>query len=236
MAIGHAQTVKVVGINVTSVTSSGITTTGGNLLVAGCGSWLNAGSQNLVVTDSKTNTWTENPAGPKAPDSKTRIHQFYVPNAIGGATHTFTATGSAGSYMALFVSEFSGIALTSPLDKSAGATGNSGAPSSGVTATRTQSDEVLVGMSGTDDGGGRVWNAGTGFTIPANGNQDVGDSYVAAVEYQIVSATGTEAATYTFSSLTSPWAAIIGTYKAAGADPIGKQYFKGTAAQRASSY
>lgn len=214
MAGAHVQTVQVGGANVTSVTSAAITTTSGNLLVASVGGWRSSAQVTHTVTDSKSNTWSENPASPRNPDANTRHHQYYAQNISGGSSHTFTSTAAQATYQTLIVSEFSGMATANVLDQSAGATGNSTSPSSGTTNVRTQADEVLVGTLGTADTiNNGTLTAGSGYTIPTNGSNKNYTNYVSAQEYAIMSATGGDAATFTISS--EPWGCIIGTYKAA---------------------
>lgn len=128
------------------------------------------------------------------------------------------------------------MATTSVLDKSAGNIGSSTTPSSGTTATRTQADEILVANCFTGDNtNGTAPTAGTGFTIPTNGSNGSFNNEVSAIEYQIVSATGTDAGTFTIAN--DSWGCIIGTYKvAASASPqtvtlssVGPDFAAGTA-------
>lgn len=214
MAIAHSQTVKVVGdVNATAVTTAAITTTTGNLTVVVC-IWFGAGVTFTSMADSKGNTWTQI-GSQQTTSGNAKMRMYYAKNITGGASHTFTLTVSANnSYPLLFVSEFSGIDTTSPFDVQAATTGSSTTPSSGVTATRAQADELLVGGLVDESSGVVTITAGTNFTIPTNGKEENGAANsTGAIEYQIVSSTGTDAGTFTI-SVSEPWGAQVATFKA----------------------
>jgi hypothetical protein len=216
--------------NGTSCAINGIGTTNGNLLVATAGGYSSGTPQNYVVTDNKSNTWTENASSPTNPSGNVRNHQRYAFNITGGAGHNFTQTAVAAAYQTLIITEFAGVDTTSPFDKSAAATGSSSSPSSGATANRTQAAEVLIGSLGTGDNvNGGTLTAGASFTIPSGGSNTNYNNFVSAVEYQIVSGVGTDAATFTISS--DAWGAIIGTFKASGAPtpPVSRNLFRNQA-------
>lgn len=240
MALAHVQTVKANGGGsaVLSCTTAGITTTAGNLLVAVTGGWKTGAAQLHTVTDSKGNTWVEVANSPVSPTAaNTRLHLFYAKNCLGGASHTFTSTVGATALMSLFVMEISGADTAAPYDTGAGTIGNSTTPSSGVTGTRAQADEIIIGAVGTGDNvNSGTMTAGSGFTIPTNGSEISFNNYVSAIEYQIKSSAGTDAATFTISS--DFWGCIAATFKAAAAaNPIfNKSIFARQAVKRASSY
>lgn len=220
MALAHVQTVKANGAGsaVLSVTTAGITTTAGNLLIIGCGDWKSGAPQTLTPSDSKSNTWTQVPThSPKDPSGNTRCHLYYAKNCLGGASHTFTVTAGATALMAMFAMEISGADLSAPFDTGAAATSlGSTTPSSGVTGTRAQGDEIIIGYCGTGDNvNGGTMNAGSGFTLPTNGSETNFNNYVSGIEYKIVTAAGTDAATFTISS--DSWACIAATFKMAAA-------------------
>lgn len=236
MALAHVQTVKGTGAATSSVTTSGVTTSSGNLLLAVAGAWQSGVQNTHTITDSNSNTWVEVTGSPLLPTSNTKHHLFYAKNCTGGASHTFTTTIGGTALITLFVMEVSGADTTSPFDKGAGAVGNSTAPSSGATATRTQANEIIIGALGTGDNInlGTI-TAGSGFTIPANGSHNLFANYVSAIEYQIVSAAGTDAATYTISS--DFWGCIVGTFKeAAVAGAANKSNFATRQAVKRASY
>lgn len=111
------------------------------------------------------------------------------------------------------------------VDQTASATGSGTSPSSGVTGTRLVANELLVGAVAAEtpgQAGDSTFTAGTGFTkfIYSNwtftqgttgggaaSNQSLG------LEFKIVSAVGTDAATATITS--ADWACAIATYRKA---------------------
>lgn len=222
MALAHVQTVKANGAGsaVLSVTTSGITTTTGNLFVIGAGSWKSGSPQTLTPSDliggsASGNTWLEVTGSPQNPSGNTRAHLFYCKNGNGGASHTFKVTAGATALMAMFLMEISGADTTAPYDTGAAATSlGSTAPNSGATGTRAQADEIIIGYCGTGDNvNGGTFSAGSGFTIPTNGTETNFNNYVSGIEYQIMTAVGTEAANFTISN--DSWACIAAAFKAA---------------------
>lgn len=136
----------------TSVTTAGITTTTGNLLVAvmsAFGNFIGA----TPITDSNGNTWTQAVASTGTTEGWGSI--FFCANATGGAAHTFTFTVTSATFIALAVFEITG-AAASPLSNvnSASSTGSTDHDSGNVTTSSTL-DEILIG-------GGTSSDAGTG--------------------------------------------------------------------------
>lgn len=220
MAIAHVQTGKGGSTGVLTATVT-LTTTSGNFLSAG--SAINLTGRFTSVTDNKSNTWTQNASSPLTFSAVREVRHHYAENITGGASHTTTLTLSAGTDVTFYVSEFSGIATSSSFDKSAAQAQTAvTALSSGVTATRTQNDEVLIGVaSGTESVNWVTVTAGASFTIPANGSvTSNGVQPPSAVEYQVVSSTGTTAATFTTGAADAT-GTIIGTFKAASAAAAG---------------
>ena len=129
------------------------------------------------------------------------IYIWYVPICKGGA-NTVTITPSVTAALEIHVSEWSGLASTSPVDQTASATGTGTSVSSGAKTT-TINGELVFGY-------GWVFNtasAGTGFTPISLLNGDLD-------EYQIQPAAGSIAATFTQTSGT--WFAALVTFKPVG--------------------
>lgn len=185
------------------------TTTAGNLAVLGFGA--SANRTLLTVTDSRGgNTWQVDLSPSTTQGFCANVASCLIAtNHQIGDTLTCTINGAATTYMVGIVSEWSGIVSSSWKDKTASANAASGTPSSGVTATRTQASELLYGLIGYNAASDPT--SGTGFTPLTVKNSGAGNRRVAP-EYQIVSSTGTDAATWT----TDPtfWTADIVTYKA----------------------
>lgn len=214
--MAHVQTAKSSGNSAaTSVTVSIGTTTSGNLLVIGV-TWY--GSRTFSsISDNKSNTWTQ--IGSQL-DTASPIHtrMYYAKNISGGSGHTITVNFSGnGCYPTAIASEFSELDTSSPLDVQAGTTGGaSTTPSSGSTTTRSTANQLLVCFEAEESTATCTHTAGTNYTKPTNGSEDDGSNYgTAGIEYRIVSATGTDAGTWTIGQNVK-WACQVATFKYAG--------------------
>lgn len=124
----------------TGGTTAAIDTTGADLLVFSVG-WYEGGGT-LTISDSKGNTWlpcTKHGIGQYA------THQFfYAKNALVGAGHTFTGTGSGSVFPTMVVHAFAGSDLAAPFGGESGTTawGPSSVLSGSVTPT--QNGSVVV--------------------------------------------------------------------------------------------
>jgi len=203
---------------VSSGTSAGINTSANSLLVFNCSTWSGAPGEAITPSDSAGLTWAENASSPKNPTTQTYVQQFWAINSGGTVGHTFTATtGGTGAYITCFILEFTGNATGTAIDTTAGqneAAGGSGTTSSGATGTRSQANEVLVGVMGTGATVNVGISAGSGFTIPFGGSQGISADSIAAIEYQVVSSVGTDACTFGVDNTTDATSTICGTFKA----------------------
>ena len=219
MAITHVAN-DAVQVDLTRDTTEAIAfpsnTTAGSLLVI-CLVFSTAaglGSTSTFITsivDTLSNTW--NRIGDAndiiIPTSLNRGHvtMFYVENSIGGAcTVTVTFNAACDSFVTL--SEFTGVATSTALDKSSSNTDTATAVTTGLSGTLSQADEVIVGVMGG-------WT-GTGTITPDYTQIGEDESFDGASEYSIVAATTSIAATWT-ASIIKPFAALLGTFKAAAA-------------------
>src|SRR5262245_20387688 len=84
------------GFQQTSFTTSGVTTKTGNAFIVGV-TWSNEFPCpcTVTITDSKGNTYSPAMSKQNSSGSSLRMQIFYVTNAVGGSSHTFTATFSA---------------------------------------------------------------------------------------------------------------------------------------------
>lgn len=126
------------------------------------------------------------------------------PNCAGGQTAvTVTPTGTA-SAPTIWIAEFSGIVLSSPVDKTSPNSGTSDSWSSNSTATTSQGNELWIGACCTvslPTGPSSPWNN----TVQSDG---AGDNQLFG--YQITASTG--AAVYSGTGAgSSGWAAVVGT-------------------------
>lgn len=202
-----------------SGTSGGITITltGGNdvyvwIRAAGVGTTISSVADTLgntysPVTRNGTNNW------PLADADNDTVALYEAVNVAGGAT-TITVTTNASVTQRHIAVEFSGLTTTSAVDKAALTDSQqTTTPTSGVTGTRTQAAEMLLGCISTDFVS-PGYTAGTGFT------KALAETTKTAVEYQVVSVAGTDAATWTLGSADSGASFTIvtmTTLKASGA-------------------
>ena len=141
------------------------------------------------VTDSQGNTFTQVGSQLTSPGA-TRSVVYYAKNIKGGADTVTVNLSGTSAWLELYLSEYTGVSQTNPIDIEAGASGSAGAVSSG-NATTTAAGDVIYGSCVGD----WVCTAGTGFTARSNflGN---------LIEDQVVGAAGSYAAT---GSATNGW-------------------------------
>lgn len=143
------------------------------------------------------------------------LNIYYFENC-GAATSVTIAISGAAARIDATVHEYSGLATSSSLDKTASAadaSGTSTAPNSGATATTTQNDELVFGAD--ISGSLRTHTVGAGFS---NGAQSPtgANAGLCAGEGMVVAATGAQTATFTFPT-GATWACGVATFKAAAA-------------------
>lgn len=139
------------------------------------------------------------------------------PSATGGS-HTITITfGVAIGSFTGFVYEFSGMATSSILDTLGTGTQGAASPVSTTALTNAGQPAVFLAIGGTLSSGGETQTStGTGWTMPAGGNETNGAAQVTIVTgYKIVSTVAAQTETWT-DSPSVPWASLIAAYKALG--------------------
>jgi hypothetical protein len=187
--------------------------TAGNLLVL----VLTSGAADTIssIADDKGNTWN---LAVSVAASTRKTYIYYAMNAAAGAT-TVTVTYTAGQFpdTHYFIREYSGIATTSALDKTASnsnGTGYTDSHSTGTTAATTQANELVVAAVGSDANGDPTYTAPTGY---ADFESQGGQTYTwGACDDKIVSATGTQTATFGSTAYVNSQGAIA-TFKEAAA-------------------
>jgi hypothetical protein len=202
----------------------------GNALVCWQSMYRASGSGAVTVPTDSAGTFTGGIAGAGAVFNASEgiaVGLFYEANAAAG-THTVTPESATIDHGTL--SEFSGMATSGLLDVSATAKTENATVTSqatGTTGTTAQDDELIaIGMAightaGVADIG---WtDPVTGFTTLftfANTSTDVGTFHA----YKIVSATGTQSATFSWSdSEVGSEHAAIATFKA-GIPPLNPSF------------
>ncbi len=178
-----------VGGNISVSFSS--TPTTGNIVLVSCGTDSNASAP--TVADNQSNNYT---VKIHTPNATVGITSAIAPIVTASGTFTVTCTQTGFTVLStILIREYSGSSIT--VDKVAGAvtsTGGNAPPdniSSGNTATTTVANELIVGMSLTDDA--TTGAVGTGFS---NFVKSSSNPRVMMVEDKTVSSTGTYAAIF----------------------------------------
>lgn len=198
---------------VTSVTTGafpGNTTVGHQLIASTSAALFPGASFSSTVSDSKSNTWRNDAnvtfANASVLPCLANIDQTILTNAGSGHTVTFTSTGTTATYYEVACAEFSGGSST--IDKTASNTaGNNTTSITATTASTTNANDLLICVLGSNGALGA-----NGQNSPANVNAsqtgvvsiyDVpDDSDINGIEtsYKILSAMGTQAVNYTYTS------------------------------------
>ena len=99
------------------------------------------------IADNRSNTWVKAVEAVNAGDRRTSI--WYVESAAAGATTITISSGGNYADAAAIAWEYSGLATSSALDKTASATADAATShNSGNTATTTQAAELIIGGAG----------------------------------------------------------------------------------------
>ena len=184
--------------------------TAGNSIIVGCRTGGTTGT--VTVADNLGNTYVQD-AEQDQTDDLHRAWIFSAHNVTGGAC-TVTVTVSVSSTLRMCIAEYSGLATSSTLDKTATAQhAASTTPSSGATGTLLIPDELVVGASTV--AADSTYTAGSGYTRRTSAPSNAGTARM-AMEDKIVAATTGVTADWTLGAST-PWAALVATYKAASA-------------------
>ncbi len=145
--------------------------TTGNLIVVHL-DWDGQTRSIISVTDNKGNSFTKI-SGPTNWDGLNyRAELWYAYNITGGgAAINIKAklSGAPTSFSQIYISEYSGIITTNPLDQNSVAIGNTAAVSSGSKNT-TFTNELIYGAS---IGASGVLTAGVGFTSRSTANSNI---------------------------------------------------------------
>lgn len=191
-----------------SVTTSGIDTTGANLIVLETSNYHTIGTS-ITVSDSKGNTWSAlNTYGPTNTESKL----YYCLNPTVGSAHTFTITSNGGStYPSIAVSAWSGAHASSSFDQQ---NGNNVAASSTLqvgSVTPTENDELII--TGCAFYAGGTLSIDNGMTITNQTNYSAGNCMGVGLAYKIQTTAAAINPTWTHSVTFTDGAASIATFK-----------------------
>lgn len=193
-------------------TTTGINTTGADLLVAMIASYAPGGSGTLSdLVGGNSNTWVPLTAQTGA---IVKGQFFYAKNATVGSGHTFTFTGS-GVYPSISVMAFSGSDLTAPFDQENGAN-TAGSSIATGNVTPSTNNQIIVAASGFNQPGVTM-SIDSGFTglVQTTASGSVEGN---AMAYLIQTTAGSVNPTLTPSSVSS-LSAVIATFKTATSPP-----------------
>lgn len=196
--------------NTNTVTTTGITTTGANLIVIGLST--NTGGV-VALTDSKGNTWT--PLTAKAVTSNGTSQMFYCFGPTVGTGHTFTNAGSS-NFCSIFVQAWSG-AQSAPFDVQNGATNAAASTLATGSITPTVNNEVVISHFMFSVAGTASVNSG--LTISNQTNFGSGNNYGGAMGYIVQTTAGAINPTWTSGGGATGLAATIASFKV-GASPL----------------
>jgi hypothetical protein len=218
MALAVVQAASAQAANVSSLSVGPISTTTGNLVVVDWATYAPLGAL-TGVSDTAGNIFSPaySPSGGSS-GSFTIIQQFYVANAAGNASNSYSFTLSANGYPTATIVEVSGAVTASPLDL-AETNGFllSGTPftTSGSTA---QANEIVFGKV-SSDAIASTCTTDANYVDQYNNFTVAGGFTATDVATRIVAATGTQTFAPTFTVSGSPVNYAITTYKGASGPP-----------------
>jgi hypothetical protein len=192
--------------NTNSFDTSGINTTGANLIVISIGTF----GANANPTDSKGNTWT---ALTQRTNSSRNQQLFYCASPTVGSGHTFNPNSGNASYPTINVTAWSG-AAASPFDQQSGA-------ASRQPGSITPSEDNCLLVTGVMDQGGGATTIDSGFTISDTETND-GNHFNSSAAYLVQTTAG--AVNPSWSADSSNIVSAMASFKAATVTPLIQWY------------
>lgn len=204
------------GTSTSAVASKGVAfsgnTTTGNMIVVTHGTVTNGANAVTGVTDSQGNTYVNAIVNVA---SASRVEIWYAKNITGGTTPTVTMSfGGAGSRTNMTIHEVSGQNTTAPLDITSPLNGSGTPATVGPSSATTQNDEIVFSMVCVNASSGTI-TAGSGYSnLIQQVNSTVG---LSGVESKIISATGAQSDSMSYTGGGGSWRTALATFKAAAA-------------------
>lgn len=202
------------GTNSGGTTSSGINTTGADLITLGVAGY--QATSDPTVSDSKGNTYT--PLTQKAVSSGATGRIYYCKNATVGTGHTFTASGT-NTYAGVAVAAWSGSDLTAPFDQENGATSSSTTTIQPGSVTPTTDGQLVVTLF-TETSQRTGQSVDSPFTVSDGAALNPGNTWGIWMAYEIQTTATARNPTWTWVTAASNTAEIA-TFKAAAAGGAG---------------
>ncbi len=193
-----------------------VASTTGNLIVVHL-DWDNQGISVSSVTDNKGNTYNRINGPTNWNGTNYRAELWYAYNITGGGAAvsiTGTLSGNPTSFSQIYITEYSGIVTTNPLDQNRVAAGSTLAVSTG-TRTTTYTNELVYGAA---IGASGLLTQGASFTLRSSANQNI-------IEDKNVATIGTYDANFT--SASGFWVAQMATFITTLSLPVSLIQFEG---------
>lgn len=184
---------NVSGSGANTFTSSGVDTSGSNLLVVVVSGNAAAGT----LSDSNSNTWSPLTAHS---DGANQVQISYAKNATVGTGHTFTMTGSS-IFTSICVLAFSGADTTAPFDQENGTQGGGFDNTNFLPGSITPGSNNEVVVSGVSFNNTQTMSVNSGLAITDQVNFTGGTNYGCAGAYIVQ---GTAAAINPQWTMTAP--------------------------------
>lgn len=204
------------GVTTQTTTLTGVTS--GNLLVVICHWVMNAASGNPTIDATSTGWQQAVQAGPVVTTNSAWINGtsiFYLANA-GAGSNSLKLNWASTARMRTIMCEVSGAATSGVVDKTSTNTSTSATTLSTTTAATTWATEISFAACSASAFTG---NSAIGLTDPPTGyisiavNQDTNTYAATECAYLIVSATGTQTASWSFSAGAAEMTVAIATFK-----------------------
>lgn len=215
IAFNQAGSVQTGGVTSVQIT---LTATASGALAFVCSKRGADAASTLSITDSASQTgWTQTTTG-YILSGTDKVGCFYRPNSASLTTITCSWSGGTTATIACVGATFTGIATSSPSDKSIQAVGTSTQNLASGSFTTTGPNRVLiytVGDGASQAGAGCAgWNADTGggYVFPTGGC-----AARIALQYKIVSSTGSQSTTMNAQTTAST---MLGDFEAFSDTPI----------------
>jgi len=164
-----AATTRSASTNTLSFSSN---TTAGNLILVGVNFYSNATFSS--ISDSQGNTFTQI-GNELITVGGVRSRVYYAKNIKGGPDMLTVTISTSSSALQLYLTEYSGVNQTTPIDTQTGSTGNAGAVSSGY-GTTTVAGDLIYGYCVGD----AQCTAGSGFRILSTHSDNLVEEMTAA--------------------------------------------------------
>ncbi len=202
----------------TAITTTGIVTKAGDLLVAIVTCFNNRIG---TVTDSKSNTWAT--AVASTGTTTGFVAMFSAVNCLGGSAHTFTFTPTSSDFIAIAVLEVEGAALAGVLGSTNGAVANSTTHATSNITSGAGAAECFVGAGAISAGAEGLPTFNTAWYQFASIGGSSSEGMAAA--FRLVNPSTTDLFTYTLSTAQNEGVIIAGFKSATAAATGGASSF-----------